>query len=280
MVAPVIKWAGGKRQLLPQIRAALPQGLDWSSVTYLEPFLGGGAVLLDLQPPRARVADVNVELIGMLTVVRDNPGELLDCLRAHEAANGPEHFYRVRAWDRDAGAFAARTPVERAARMLYLNKTCYNGLYRVNRSGQFNVPYGRYAKPNIVNEDGIRVVHHYLRDNDVELAVRGYAETCAAAGPNDVVYLDPPYDVVSDTANFTGYAADGFGRAEQAALRDTCLELDARGARFLLSNSATEFIMELYRGHGWRIDRVRAARAINSKAAGRGKVDEVLVRNY
>ncbi|WP_448852790.1 DNA adenine methylase [Corynebacterium sp. 335C] len=278
MVAPVIKWAGGKRQLLPEIRARLPRDAAGGDVTYHEPFLGGGAVLFDLQPARARVADVNVEIINLLTVIRDDVDALVGALRGHEAANGPDHFYEVRAWDRDPACFAERPAVEKAARMLYLNKTCYNGLYRVNRAGQFNAPYGRYAKPNIVNEAGLRDVHAYLRGADVDLAVRGFAESCTAAEPGDVVYLDPPYDVVSDTANFTGYARDGFGRAEQEALKAACDDLDARGVRFLLSNSATPFIRGLYADY--RVDVVRASRAINSNAARRGKVDEVLVRNY
>lgn len=278
MVAPVIKWAGGKRQLLPEIRARLPHDAASGDVTYHEPFLGGGAVLFDLQPARARVADVNVEIINLLTVIRDDLDGLLAELRAHEAANGPEHFYAIRAWDRDPDGFAARPAAQKAARMLYLNKTCYNGLYRVNRAGQFNAPYGRYAKPNIVNEAGLRDVHGYLRGADVELAVRGFAESCAEVEAGDVVYLDPPYDVVSATANFTGYASDGFGRAEQESLKAACDDLDARGVRFLLSNSATPFIRELWADY--RIDVVRASRAINSNAARRGKVDEVLVRNY
>lgn len=273
MAEPIIKWAGGKRRLLPEIRARIPDSLG----VYHEPFLGGGAVLLDLEPERARAGDVNAELIGMLTVVRDDLPALLAALRGHAAAHSPEHYYAVRAMDREPG-WAGVDPVTRAARLLYLNKTCFNGLHRVNRAGHFNVPYGRYRNPNIVNEVGLRAAHDYLVGAGVQLAVAGFEQTCAAAGRGDFVYLDPPYDVVSDTANFTGYAAGGFGRIEQQQLRDVCDELDARGVRFLLSNSATEFIRGLY--SDYRVEIVQVARAINSNPAGRGKVDEVLVRNY
>ncbi|MBV7295896.1 DNA adenine methylase [Corynebacterium sp. TAE3-ERU12] len=273
MPAPIIKWAGGKRQLLPEIRSRVPE--DYGR--YLEPFIGGGAVLFDLAPERAVVGDITAGLIELYEVIRDDVDAVIDRLRTHAAQHSEEHFYLVRAWDRQPG-FAGRPAVDRAARMLYLNKTCYNGLHRVNRQGQFNVPYGRYVSPNIVNEDGLRAVHDYLSSADVSFNVASFEQTCAAAQPGDFVYLDPPYDTVSDTANFTSYAQDAFGKKEQQRLKEVCDDLDRRGVYFLLSNSATEFIRELYATY--RVDIVKAGRAINSNASRRGKVNEVLVRNY
>lgn len=274
MVDPVIKWAGGKRQLLPEIRKRTPEEFG----TYHEPFLGGGAVLLDLLPRRAKANDVNAGIINLLEVIRDDIETLLDELRRHAEMNSSEYFYEVRAWDRDAESFAERGRAERAARMLYLNKTCFNGLHRVNSRGEFNVPYGRYKNPNIVNEAGLRAVHGYLAGNDVELTVGGFADACERAEKGDFVYLDPPYDVVSDTSNFTGYARGGFGRDEQTKLKEACDRLNERGVKFLLSNSATPFIRDLYGDYDVEI--VHATRAINSRADKRGRVEEVLVRNY
>lgn len=272
---PVIKWAGGKRQLLPEIRARVPREYG----VYHEPFLGGGAVLLDLQPAVAKANDVNEGIINLLRVVRDDVDGLIAVLEGHAQRNSAEYFYEVRAWDRQRESFAGLSDVERAARMLYLNKTCFNGLHRVNSRGEFNVPFGRYKNPNIVNEKGLRAVHGYLAAHDVELTVGGFAEACGRADKGDFVYLDPPYDVVSQTSNFTGYAQGGFGRAEQEALHETCRALDARGVKFLLSNSATPFILGLYEGE-FEVDIVHASRAINSRADKRGPVEEVLVRNY
>ncbi|WP_018024838.1 DNA adenine methylase [Corynebacterium ulceribovis] len=267
---PIVKWAGGKRQLLPEIRARIPE----FSGRYFEPFLGGGAVWLDLAPERAAVSDINPGLIELLEVVRDDVEELIDELGGHR--NDEKYFYEVRAWDRDAEIWSSKSKVQRAGRMLYLNKTCFNGLHRVNRAGQFNVPFGKYVRPNIVNESGLRELNAYLNATDVQLSVAGYQELCAAARPGDFVYLDPPYDVVSATSSFTSYARDEFGRAQQMELKATCDALTARGVDWLLSNSATEFIVDLY--SEYTVDIVGATRAINSVATRRGKVSEVLVR--
>lgn len=272
---PIIKWAGGKRQLLPEIRSRVPREYG----VYHEPFLGGGAVLLDLRPAVAQANDVNEGIINLLRVVRDDVDGLIAALETHAERNSSEYFYEVRAWDRERESFDLLSDVERAARMLYLNKTCFNGLHRVNSRGEFNVPFGRYRNPNIVNEKGLRAVHGYLANNDVKLTVGGFAEACGRAEEGDFVYLDPPYDVISETSNFTGYARGGFGRAEQLALHEECRKLDENGVKFLLSNSATPFIRELY-GDEFEVDIVHASRAINSRADKRGPVEEVLVRNY
>lgn len=272
-VKSLVKWAGGKRQLLPHIHATLPAGTPRS---YYEPFIGGGAVLFSLTPTSARVNDLNSELINLYEVVREDVEALISLVSTYP--NDADFFYQLRAVDRDVERFAALSTTERAARTLYLNKTCYNGLYRVNSAGQFNAPFGRYKNPTICDADTLRGVHQYFRDNDVIFTRGDFAAAVAGAGEGDFVYFDPPYDPVNVTSSFTGYQKGGFDRAEQERLKAVCDDLDARGVKFLLSNSATEFIRELYTD--FFVDTVAATRAINSVGSRRGKVDEVLVRNY
>lgn len=272
LVAPVVKWVGGKRQLIEDLAPLFPRRVS----PYCEPFLGGGAVLFRLQPSTAYVNDINAELIQMYETIRDEVEALIAALGEHP--NEEEHFYRVRDWDRDKERYNALDRVQKAARTLYLNKTCYNGLFRVNRSGEFNTPFGRYKNPNIVNAPTLRAVSAYLRRARITFSSVDYAEVLARVQRGTFVYLDPPYDPVSDTANFTGYAKGGFDRSEQIRLRECCDELNRRGVRFMLSNSATPFIREQYAAYS--IATVQANRAINSNASRRGQVDEVVIRNY
>lgn len=254
---PIVKWAGGKRQLLEQLSPYIP-----SSRLYVEPFVGGGAVWLHAHPQHAIINDSNPELINVYKVVRDSPDELVALLREHEAANSSKHFYEVRAWDRGPSVFAKLSSVERAARIIYLNKTCYNGLYRVNSAGQFNVPYGRYKHPTIVNEPDIRALSAYLRGNDIDIRCGDYANVLKNL-PNDAyVYLDPPYVPVSETASFTDYTAHGFDYKEQVRLRDWCIQLRAKGISFIESNSDMPAVRELYKD--FIIRTVSARRSINS----------------
>lgn len=270
--APVVKWVGGKRQLLPQILPLIPKRMT----AYCEPFLGGGAVLFALQPKRALVNDLNQDLITVYRVIKENADALIEHLSRHE--NTPEYFYRIRDLDRDKEAYAALSDVEKASRLLYLNKTCYNGLFRVNASGAFNSPYGHYRRPNIVNEQTIRGVSRYFNSCDITFFSGDFASVLEQVPKGGFVYLDPPYDPVSDTASFTGYNRGGFGREEQVRLKECCDALTARGVKFLLSNSATPFIRELY--GSYRVSIVQARRAVNSVASRRGVIEEVLVRNY
>ena len=270
--APVVKWAGGKRQLMDVLLPMMPKNFS----LYCEPFLGGGAALFRLLPQRARVNDINQELIGLYEVIRDDLTGLLDALRGF--TNDPECYYAVRAWDRDRDRYEALSPAQRAARVLYLNKTCYNGLYRVNKAGQFNTPFGRYRNPNIINEPLLRAVSQYLKKADVRFFCTDYAEVLRDLPVGAFVYLDPPYDPVSPTANFTSYACTSFGRQEQIRLRQCCDELDKRGIRFMLSNTSTDFIRRQYAAY--RITTVQAGRCINADASRRGKIEEVVVRNY
>ncbi len=271
MIAPVLKWAGGKRQLLPEILRRIPSRFT----TYYEPFLGGGAVLFRLQPARAIVNDCNAELVNVYHTIRDNPEALLALLAGHR--NEADYFYAIRELDRTP-AYASMSTVERASRILYLNKTCYNGLFRVNRLGQFNAPFGRYRNPTIAIPDNIRAVSRYLNRRDVRMLNTDFADAVKGARKGSFVYFDPPYMPVSDSANFTGYTQGGFTRADQARLRQTCERLTRNGVRFLLSNSATPHVLDLYRD--FHIEQVGATRAINTNPDKRGEVMEVLVRNY
>ena len=266
---PIVKWAGGKRQLLHEITPLIP---DFS--TYIEPFVGGGAVLLHLQPSHAIVNDSNSELINMYRCVRDCTDELLVLLRNHEKHNSADYYYQVRAWDREPD-YAQRPCVERAARILYLNKTCYNGLYRVNSSGYFNTPYGRYQHPQIVNEPALRQLADYLH-RDVTLLCGDYTQALRNLPRDSFVYLDPPYMPVNSTSSFTSYTQNGFTFDDQIRLKNECDRLAAQGIHFLQSNSDTPEIRELY--SDYEIVTVKAHRAVNSRADKRGKVNEVLIR--
>ncbi len=271
-IAPVVKWVGGKRQLLDSLTPLMPKRIR----IYCEPFLGGGALLLHRQPSTAYVNDVNSDLIALYEVVRDDVEGLILALKEHK--NEPGYFYTVRDWDRDRERYNALTPVQRASRIIYLNKTCYNGLFRVNNSGEFNTPFGYYKNPNIVNEAALRALSGYFNRADIHFTSVDFEEALAPVPKGSFAYLDPPYDPVSDTANFTGYSRSGFNKNEQIRLRKCCDELDRRGIRFMLSNSATAFIMEQYRAYNITI--VQAKRAINSNSTKRGDIDEVIVRNY
>ena len=272
LAAPVVKWVGGKRQLLDEIAPRLPKRIT----TYCEPFLGGGAVLFSLQPRNAIVNDLNADLMLVYEVIRDDVEFLIAALEQHE--NTAEYFYNIRDLDRDKDAYREMSAIERASRIIYLNKTCYNGLFRVNASGEFNSPFGHYKNPNIVNAPVLRAVSKYLTANNIQLLHIDFEEVLQRVPRGGFVYLDPPYDPVSDTASFTGYNRGGFGREEQERLKRCCDGLTARGVRFLLSNSATSFIKELYTGY--TVEIVHAKRAINSDASKRGAVEEVLIRNY
>lgn len=272
LVSPVVKWVGGKRQLLNEITPLLPEDIS----TYCEPFLGGGAVFFARQPETAVVNDLNGDLMLVYETIRDDVETLIASLRRHE--NTPEYFYRVRDLDRDKEAYKGLSKVEKASRMIYLNKTCFNGLFRVNASGEFNSPFGRYKNPNIVNELVLRAVSRYLSSPGIRLFNEDFSATLQRIPKGGFVYLDPPYDPVSDTASFTGYNRNGFDRAEQIRLKECCDDLNRRGVKFLLSNSATAFIRELY--GAYTVQTVYAKRAVNSKADKRGAVPEVLIRNY
>ncbi|HCF29228.1 MAG TPA: DNA methyltransferase [Cyanobacteria bacterium UBA11049] len=272
LVRPFLKWAGGKRQLIPAIIANhLPKKYN----TYYEPFIGGGALLFGLQPKKAVINDSNSELINCYEVVRDSLDELIDALKRHE--NEKNYYYAIRDWDRDKD-YKRKNPVQRASRIIFLNKTCYNGLFRVNSQGQFNVPFGSYKNPNILDVAVLKAVSRYLNENQVEILNQDFQKAVKDAKKGDFVYFDPPYDPVSDSASFTGYDINGFDREEQKRLRETFDDLNGRGCHVLLSNAYTGFIVDLYKNYNQT--KISAIRAINSNAQKRGKVDEILVKNY
>lgn len=274
LVVPVVKWVGGKRQIIDEIIKYVPDSFS----TYYEPFLGGGAVLFELQPKKAFVNDINEELMNIYEVIKDNVDELIEGLKRHKIKNDKAYFYEIRELDRDREQYNLLTPVERASRIIYLNKTCYNGLFRVNKSGEFNAPFGNYKNPNIVNETTLRAVSAYFNKAKIRFTCQDFEDALKWSRKGAFVYLDPPYDPVSETASFTGYDKGGFDRNEQIRLKKTCDKLNKKGIKFLLSNSATDFIMDLYQDY--KIEVIQAKRAINSKADRRGNVDEVLVMNF
>ena len=271
LVTPVLKWVGGKRQLITQITELLPSRY----ATYYEPFIGGGAVFFHLQRKKVVINDFNSELVNVYKTIQSDVEALIEDLKKHK--NESDYFYEMRALDR-SDTFSELTNIEKASRVLYLNKTCFNGLYRVNRSGEFNTPFGRYKNPNIVNEITLRAVHEYLKTNDITILNQDFASIFDNIKKNDFVYLDPPYDPVSKSSNFTGYNQGGFSTDDQIRLRELCDRLNKKGVKFLLSNSATDFIKEQYKDY--QINIVQATRSINSNAKKRGAVDEVLIRNY
>jgi DNA adenine methylase len=272
LLSPLLKWVGGKRQLLSDI---IPM-IDNKCSTYVEPFIGGGAVLFSMQPKKAIINDYNDELINVYKVVRDNLDELLELLYIHQANNSSEYYYEVRAWDR--GEYLNKmSNIEKAARIIYLNKTCYNGLYRVNSAGQFNSPYGRYKNPNIVNEAVLKAVSNYFKNNDIDIRNGDYRDTLINLDKRSFVYLDPPYMPISSSSSFTGYTEGGFGYNRQVELKEECDKLTQQGIRFVQSNSDCDEIRELYKEY--KIKTVKAKRSINSVAKKRGEINEVLIYN-
>ena len=295
MVKPVLKWAGGKRQLLNEIYSHFPADYEH----YHEPFFGGGAVFFDLEPDGGSINDTNSRLVNFYEMVRDHPDKLISRLRdfqdpeadpdgsqefAEENWKGTDvnqYFYQQRArFNRRAYAdetwpASDEDCIEEAALFLYLNRTCYNGLYRENSSGGFNVPIGRYANPDWVMADRIRAASRSLVDTNIRNDDFGYI--LDIVGKDDLVYFDPPYQPVSTTANFAEYSAEGFGREDQKRLLETVERLDEKGVYFVLSNSGVTY--EMYDAAGFDVDKEGATRSINSDETARGKVDEIIATN-
>lgn len=276
LIKPFLKWAGGKRQLLHYINEYRPDKFN----RYIEPFIGGGSVFLNFQFDRPVLNDFNEELINTYKTVRDEVDALIERLKQHEMNNTKEYYYDLRSWDRD-DSYEKRSNVERAARFIYMNKTGFNGLYRVNAKNQFNVPYGRYKNPNIVNEETLRSVSYYLTASNAVILNGDFEKATDYAEPGDFIYLDPPYAPMdADSNNFVGYTHGGFGYEEQVRLKEVYDRLDALGCYVMLSNSSSDFIHDLYADYAETTEIVGAARSVNAKGTGRGKVDEVIVMNY
>jgi DNA adenine methylase len=277
LIKPFLKWAGGKRQLLSEIKKHIPRGIN--NYTYYEPFIGAGAVLFDLQPKRAIINDFNTQLVLTYTVVKENVEELIVLLKKYKNMNDEEYYYEIRNLDRNMIKFNKLTSIEKAARLIFLNKTCFNGLYRVNSQGLFNVPYGKYKNPAICEELVLRQISNYLNVHEIKILNVDFEQAVSDVDKKSFIYFDPPYHSPNKT-NFTGYQADGFGAKEQERLRNVMIKMTKCGAKCLLSNSDTEYIRELYDYDPFEIIPVQAKRAINSDSAGRGNVNEVLIKNW
>lgn len=263
---PFLKWAGGKSQLLDQLEPLFPKDFR----TYHEPFMGSAAVFFRLRPRRAVLSDLNAEIVEAFEVVRDDVEPLIRALGRH--VYDPRSYYRVRALDP-----GRLSPVERAARTLYLNRTCFNGLYRVNRAGRFNVPFGRYVNPVICNADALRAASRALAG--VSVQNEPFDRVVGRARPGDFVYFDPPYHPLSATSSFTAYTRHGFGADQQRHLRDVAVALARRGCGVVISNSYCPFVLDQYRRTGFAVHRVYATRAINCRSARRGAIAEAVVTN-
>ena len=272
-ILPLLKWVGGKRQILGELISLMPSTYN----TYCEPFLGGGALFFALHPSKAIVNDINEELINFYEVVRDDHQALLDIISEYQAKDCEEFFYEIRALDRDVENFKKTSKVVKAARTFYLNRTCFNGLYRVNSKGFFNSPYGKPIYKFIIDTDRFVAMSTYLKEHNITLCSNTYEYVLDKLKKGDFVYLDPPYDRVS-TTSFTSYSKYDFTQADQHRLRLACDKLNERGVKFMLSNSPTDFIVEEFKDYHQSF--VSASRIVNSKVEGRGKVKEIIVRNY
>ena len=272
---PFVKWVGGKRQLLTQFRLMNlypPEKFNPKSGKYFEPFVGGGAVFFDLLPETAYLSDLNNELVVTYNVIKNDVENLIKSLKKHKLDK--EYFLKIRAQNPEK-----LSDLNTASRFIYLNRTCFNGMYRVNSKGGFNVPFGKYTNPLICDENNLRKASKALKN--VEIKKQDYKEVLKKAKKGDFVYFDPPYYPVSKTASFTSYTSEAFLDKEQIELRNTFVELHKRGCFVMLSNSDTPFINKIYsEPKGLRITKVQAGRAINSDASKRGKITEVLVTNY
>ena len=266
---PIVKWVGGKRQLMFELLKNLPTSYN----RYFEPFIGGGALFFELQPDNAYISDMNEELINLYSVVRDSVDELIEDLSKHEISK--EYFLEIRNIDRTE-EYSKLSNVERASRFIYLNRTCFNGMYRVNSKGEFNVPFGNYKNPRIIDENNLLNCSELLKKTEIKCA--DFSEIIHKVQKGDFVYFDPPYVPLNETSSFTSYTKDGFDIDMQFKLRDVCDELDSMGIKFMLSNSDTKLVNELYANY--EIKKVFASRQINANADGRGKITEVLVKNY
>lgn len=271
---PFLKWVGGKQQLITQFEHFLPINFR----RYFEPFVGGGAVFFHLRNTgrlRSQVFlfDNNQELVNAYLVAKDKVDALIEALRVHQQLHSESYYYKVRGLDRGQDN---RSDVERAARTVYLNRTCYNGLFRVNSKGQFNVPIGSYTSPQILLEDVVRAASAALRGVTIE--VRDFRDIVELGRAKDFFYFDPPYDPLTKTSSFTSYTADSFTEDDQRALAEVATSLSNKGAYVMLSNSKTPLILDLYKQ--FRIETVQARRAVNSDANGRGCIEEVVVLNY
>jgi len=272
---PFVKWAGGKRQLITSLEEHLPKKFD----TYFEPFLGGGALLFHLlnKSPnlKCHVSDLNSDLILAYITIRDKVEQLVESLERHSGkyfTDKQEYYYSVR-------ESAPKNQIEKVSRLLFLNKTCFNGLYRVNSRGQFNVPLGKYTNPSIVNKENLLAVSKILQSKNIAIKCQDFAAVLDEAKKDDFVYFDPPYQPVSKTANFTSYTKCEFTYDDLKRLAEVCQKLDKKDCNVLLSNSNTKEVRKLFPSK-WKVAEISANRAINSNSKKRTGHSELLIKNY
>ena len=273
---PFVKWAGGKRQLIPILNDNLPKSFG----TYYEPFLGGGALLFHLlteqNEQKYSISDLNSDLVLSYTTIRDRIDELINSLKIHEKnyqKDSKSYYYFIRETN-------PRSEIEKTSRLIFLNRTCFNGLYRVNSKGKFNVPLGKYTNPNIVNEDNLRSVSNILQSSNVAIKCRDFESVLRDAKKGDLVYFDPPYQPVSDTANFTSYTNKDFTYDDLSRLAELCMKLDSKGCNVLLSNSNSKEVEEMFSSKPWKVSKIQANRSINSNSKKRTGHFELLIKNY
>lgn len=270
-VPTFVKWAGGKRSLLPQLSRLLPKEIK----RYFDPFVGGGSmafyILKKYKPEEAFLSDINEELINALNIIRTKADELMALLRNYRKAHSEKFYYQMRSQDP-----SKLNDIERAARFIYLNKTGFNGLYRVNSKGLFNVPFGKYKNPSLFSEKDFREIASLLKNAHIE--IKQFYDTIINAKSGDFVYFDPPYYPLKKGKSFTKYTKSDFLDKEQEKLAEIFKELDKKGCKLMLSNSDTDFIKTLYKGY--TINKVRAKRMINCDATKRGEINEVVITNY
>lgn len=271
---PFVKWAGGKRQIIDELKKYIPDEFN----TYYEPFIGGGALLFELAPKKAVINDSNAELMNVYQVLCDDSKFKKMCrvLNNYETNHSEEFFYEIRNKDKNKNTFNRLSDYTRAARTIYLNKACFNGLYRVNSKNEFNVPFGKKSKVNTYDGNNLITVSNYLTMNDIKILNKDFEEAVSYAKRGDFVYFDPPYD--SDNNIFTSYTEEGFGKEEQRRLAKVFKELDQKGVYVMLSNHNTTLINELYKDY--HIHVIEAKRNINSNGKKRGKVEEVIITNF
>jgi DNA adenine methylase len=273
---PFVKWAGGKRQLIPILHQNLPESFG----TYYEPFLGGGAllfhILTDKNGQKCSISDLNSDLVLAYTTIRDRIDALISSLKSHEKnyqKDSKSYYYSVRESN-------PRNEVEKTSRLIFLNRTCFNGLYRVNSKGKFNVPLGKYTNPNIVNEENLRAVSSILQTNRISIKCRDFESVLRDAKKGDLVYFDPPYQPVSSTANFTSYTTKDFTYDDLTRLAELCLKLDSKECHVLLSNSDSKEVSDIFEKKPWKITKIEANRSINSNSKKRTGHFELLIKNY
>ena len=271
---PFVKWAGGKRQIIDKLKQYIPDKYN----TYYEPFVGGGALLFELSPKNAIINDSNKELMNVFECVKDEEKFTKMCreLNNYEVNHSEEFYYEIRNKDRDKAKYNKTPDYKKAARTIYLNKACFNGLYRVNSKNEFNVPFGKKNKVNTYDGQNLSIIHSYLNFNNIELMNVDFEESVKGAKKGDFIYFDPPYD--SDTNTFNSYTEEGFGKEEQVRLARVYKELSDKGCYVMLSNHNTKLVNELYKDFNIHI--IEAKRNINSNGKKRGKVEEVIITNY